>query len=131
MKKYILLLIVLVLFTACPLIELYSRIKFINNSNHVVRFEMSFNYPDTLIPNEFTGLAVCQGGKDCFNTFKNEEWKNSLAQLKKDTLIFFAIHGDTSAKYGAYKARQDYRILKRYLVHVKDLEKMNYTITYP
>jgi hypothetical protein len=59
-----------------------------------------------------------------------KDWDEVLVS-PKDTISMFILSKDTLDKYDWAKIRSDYNILKRYDLSLADLQRMNWTITYP
>jgi len=57
-----------------------------------------------------------------------EKWGDILPS---DTISMYILSKDTIDKYSWDLIRSGNRILKRYDLSIKDLEKQNWTITYP
>jgi hypothetical protein len=58
-------------------------------------------------------------------------WDKYFETLPYDTLSLFIFHTDTLNMYSWDEIRDDYKILKRYVFSYDDLERMDWTITYP
>jgi hypothetical protein len=58
-------------------------------------------------------------------------WNKFFQLLPHDTLSVFIFSTDTLNKYSWEEVRKEYKILKRYDFSLKDLQQMNWTITYP
>jgi hypothetical protein len=134
MKNLVVLLFILITATGCPIFEhTYTAAGLINNSSQQVRFQISFDYPNIMLPvsENQGGVAFCKAQSSCFLSYKKTNWDRLLSNVRKDTLVFFVVDFDTLTFYGYNKVRENDKILKRYLIHKEDLKKMNYTVTYP
>jgi hypothetical protein len=88
-------------------------------------------YPDTILP---------EAGYRVFPTIQPNEIRPILGRgykikefftiLPNDTMSVFIFHADTLEKYSWEVIRDEYKILKRYDLSLRDLKNMNYTITY-
>jgi len=87
----------------------------------------SLNYPDTSLSEEKPRLKMVYPNKYS-RIDSNEKWEDILPN---DTVCVFILSKDTVDKYSWDLIRSSNRILKRYDLSIKDLEKQNWTITYP
>jgi len=106
--------------------HVYS-IKVQNNTTDTIQFYASYAYPDTAIANEKPILKMAYPSKYSYWDSK-EKWEDVLPS---DTISMYILSKDTVDKYSWDLIRSGYRILKRYDLSIKDLEKQNWTITYP
>ncbi|MEX0968470.1 MAG: hypothetical protein WD077_14660 [Bacteroidia bacterium] len=110
-----------------------------NQSNHSVRTiinqggKFGLHYPDTSLPevSDRISIEILPGSKNAV-AGGDVTWAQIFAsQFPLDTLSFFVLHSDTVSKFIWNDIKSDYKILKRYDVSLTDLEKLNYTLTYP
>jgi hypothetical protein len=133
MKHIIILLILISTLFWCatcePFVESVYRIRLKNDSNRTLSYTFSFNYPDTLIPEDFNKLHGLPANKTAFYDSK-KDWEEVFAKdLSGDTLIIFVLEGVTKDTWDAIK--NNYTITKRYDLSFQDLEKLKWTVTYP
>ena len=57
-----------------------------------------------------------------------KEWKDVLP---KDTILIYILNKDTVDTYSWDVIRNNNKILKRYNLSIKDLEKQSWKVTYP
>ena len=128
MKKIILFFVIILLSSSCEvLFDKGYRIRVENNSNDTIQFYESYIYPDTSIVREKPILKMACPNKHSY-IGSREKWKDVL---HNDTISVFLISKDTFDTYGWGSIKFDYNILIRYDLSLKDLENMNWTVTYP
>ncbi len=106
--------------------HVYS-IKVQNNTTDTIQFYASYTYPDTAITNEKPRLKMAYPSKYSYWDSK-EKWEDILPS---DTISMYILSKDTVDKYTWDLIRSGNRILKRYDLSIKDLEKQDWTIFYP
>ncbi len=101
-----------------------------NNSQKSIAFLVSYNYPDTIIPDAYNKIrGVSPGSKTSYDS--KEKWEDVFSKLPADTLSIFIFDGDTLSKYDWQVVRNNYKILKRYDISLDDLYNNNGIIAYP
>ncbi|MEO6682812.1 MAG: hypothetical protein ABIN48_08285 [Ginsengibacter sp.] len=115
-----------------------------NNSQNVISSQSGFDYPDTLVSqiNIFLGYdsatrkinngdrySISWGQGSCFEALFSGGGSHEL--LMSDTLSLFVFSYDTLIKYDWETIRTQYKVLKRYDLSLKDLNQLNWTVTYP
>jgi hypothetical protein len=114
-----------------PLAKNVFRIWVENKTNKAITFLVSRNYPDTTIPDEENKLrGVAPSTRNPYD-FSEKKWSDVFDNLPADTLSVFIFSGDTLVKYNWQQIRSGYKILKRYDLSRQDIERLNYTTTYP
>ena len=114
-----------------------SSIELKNDSDTDINYYFAFGgeggllYPDTLLPLTLTpplpkARKGYSGYTDCHCT--EEEL---IDNLPADTLSIYIFHPDTLMEYTWKEIIEDYNILKRYDVSLEDLQRLNFTVTYP
>jgi hypothetical protein len=111
------------------LVDHVYSIKIQNNTNDTLLFFESYNYPDTSIVQDKPILTRVYP-KDFSHLDSKKDWDEVLVS-PKDTISIFILSKDTVDKYSWDKIRSDYNVLTRYDLSLADLEKLNWTITYP
>ncbi|MFA5971946.1 MAG: hypothetical protein WC780_06315 [Lentimicrobiaceae bacterium] len=111
------------------LVDHVYSIKIQNNSKYNVQFYESYNFPDTTIDVTKPRLKMVYASKYSYLDSK-KDWDEVLVS-PKDTISIFILSKDTLDKYDWAKIRSDYNILKRYDLSIADLQRMNWTLTYP
>jgi hypothetical protein len=109
------------------LVDHVYSIKIQNNTAEVIQFYASYTYPDTTIVNEKPRLKIAYPSSYSYWDSK-EKWEDILPS---DTISMYILSKDTVDKYSWDLIRSGNKILKRYDLSIKDLEKQNWTITYP
>lgn len=113
-----------------PFVEKVYSIRVVNDSTADVTSLISYEYSDTSIPNDYNRMAGIRSLD--FRYFDSRKpWKDVLASLPNDTLSLFFFSVDTIKRYGWEVTRDQYKILKRYDLSLKDLKQLNWTVTYP
>ena len=98
-----------------------------NRSNDAIYYLLSFYYPDTL-------LKKSEYPPDGNKILKHEVINNIPGDPcfeVTDTLIIFILNADTVETLPWDTIVERYLILKRYEVTKYDMERVNWTITYP
>lgn len=140
MKKFIVLLFLITVFlNGCDwfAMDRYYSICFKNNSESSIAayFTRPFPepdpfYPDTSLANKKPSLLeIPRNEKRYWNI--SYEYKYLFDAIPSDTISVFIFHADTINKFTWDEVRDGYKVLKRYDLSLKDLETMNWTITYP
>jgi len=90
-------------------------------------------YPDTTLPIDPNRacLATALPHEKTLAFMTNAKGENIIKNLPQETLSVFIIHADTLLKYTWQEIRDDYKILSRYDLSLKDLQMLNFTIPYP
>jgi hypothetical protein len=112
------------------------EINLVNNSGHSIGYYFATGgkygtyYPDSLPEtNDYIAYDISKVLQPGYESHLN--WEKFFQTLPKDTLSVFIFHTDTLNKYSWKEIRDGYKILKRYDLSLTDLERMNWTITYP
>ena len=118
-----------------PLVDVVYRIRVINNSPidmyiYKADADAETQYPDTLLPSSNTKFFKLQSNKIWYYDSKNK-WNENIKKLPADTLSVFLIDADIFENKDWNTICDNYLILKRYDLSIEDLEKTDYTITYP
>lgn len=109
------------------LVDHVYSIKIQNNSNDTVQFYASYNYPDTSMDAIKPRLKMAYPKNFTYLDSK-KDWKDVLP---KDTILIYILNKDTVDAYSWDVIRTKNKILKRYCLSLQDLEKQNWTVTYP
>jgi len=94
---------------------------------------MEHIYPDTTLPLNKPGMRFVPPNKKWafIETGSGGNWSQIFLQLPSDTLSVYLFNADTLAVYNWPQIQKEYKILKRYDLSLEDLERGNFTITYP
>jgi hypothetical protein len=133
MKQLIILLMMSALLwcaTCEPFVESVYSISLRNDTNQALSYTVSFNYPDTLIPSDYTKLRGLPATKTSFYDSKKDWDKVFKEDLPGDTLSFF-IFTDVVTEDNWESVRANYEVAKRYDLSLQDLERLNWTVVYP
>ncbi len=118
-----------------PFVDKFYDIIVINNSSgdvyvHKADLDAEKQYPDTLLPSSnATFLKIPANKRGYFDS--KTTWEENIKNLPSDTLSVFFIDGSTFENEEWDTIMDNYLILKRYDFSIEDLEKSNFTITYP
>lgn len=118
-----------------PFVDKAYRIIVINNSSkdvyvHKADLDAERQYPDTLLPtSNATFLKIPAKKRGYFDS--KTTWEENVKDLPSDTLSVFFIDGSTFENEEWDTIRDEYLIIERYDLSIEDLEKSNFTITYP
>lgn len=102
-----------------------------NQTNRQVNYLVSYQYPDTTIPDNYNGLGTVPALSYTPEDIKKDSWTEVFDQFPSDTMTVFIISTDTLIRYGWQQVRSGYKILKRYDLSKDDLARLNYEIVYP
>lgn len=114
-------------------------ITFINNTDKTICWKIGKSYPDTSLNMEttkwigtsrYTEQAVNPHSKGSFIEGDNKEaWFSS--NFVKDTIMIFIFDKYVLIDLPWEKVKNEYLVLKRYDLSLADLQRMNWTLTYP
>lgn len=118
-----------------PFGEYFYEILLVNKSNcdlyvYPAYRESENVYPDTLLPISYKFFNKVSSNSD-FTWSSQIQWKEIIQKLPADTLSVFLIDADIFENKDWNTICDNYLILKRYDLSIEDLEKTDYTITYP
>jgi hypothetical protein len=110
-----------------------QRLTLFNNTDSNCYIVHSSMYPDTSFKNTMYNYSeskerVNYAEKKSKSTIAELCWDDYFNNIKSDTLMIFVI---LDAGQGRENLKDHYTVLKRYDLTLKDLEKKNWTITYP
>ena len=113
-----------------PFVESVYFIKVQNNTNSKVAYLVSYNYPDTLIPDQYNQLSGIRE-MDYTSFDSKAKFDDVFAEKKASKISFFFFSTDTISKYGWSNIKSVYKILKRKDFTLQELKNTNYKVTYP
>lgn len=117
-----------------PLVDRFYSIEVNNESNDPIYFWLDWQkplqYPDTTLPENRPAL-IRIGPNDKFYVDSREEWKDILERLPADTLSVFILDGIVYENIEWSVIQDNYMILKRYDLSLKDLDQLGFSIHYP
>jgi hypothetical protein len=129
MRKLVLYLIIGVSLTSCSKpkqIYLY----FTNNADYDILVFKWYSYPDTNFYFEWGGTKVLANTQYAYGS-KNG-WDNDIKNNNAEhVLMLFIVHPDTLAKYSFDEISENYLFSKRYDLHLTELEKNGWQVSYP
>lgn len=135
MKKIVVLLVLVL--ASCEYSDREYPLVIVNNSNKKLGVYLGYSGYTEYYYSDTTICKTKPYTLDLFNQ-ANEwidhsriEWKEHLTQLPKDTMSIFILDMDTVNANPWQKIRENYKILKRYDLSIKDLEILDYRIPYP
>jgi hypothetical protein len=112
---------------------------FITFNNHSTRSVMIIDglkdskmnyYPDTLLPSTEPFLIEV-APNDFGKIISSIKWTEVINNIPSDTLSIYVFDSDTIRFYDWSKIKSDYKVQKRYDLSLEDMQKSNWTITYP
>ena len=108
----------------------HDSINVVNNSNQSIYFTISFIYPDTLLNSDPTSDISSRIQK---LSYKVDKYRRCLEGDFNYTskIMCFIYDANTLETTPWDTVVKKYLILKRYDLSLGDLQKMNWTITYP
>lgn len=128
MKLKIYLLIIICSLSSCQsLLDHVYGIKIQNYSNDTIVFYANYSYPDTAIAIKKPGLVMTYPKNYSYWDSK-KKWEDVLSN---DIISIFIFSKASVNKFSWDKIKQDYIILQRYDVSIKELKELNSAITYP
>lgn len=140
MKKIIIYFNTIILLISCDATNTASChkiIKVINNTNKSVYVDYSGGYPETdftkLISNPLISGATKTKANESnkYGIGNNGEcFENTFSRLESGVMQVFVFDGSTLETQGWDYIKANNLVLKRYDLTLKDLENMNWTITY-
>lgn len=145
-KKAIYLLLIFVLLDSCESWGGIQCLGLVNNSEMNVTFYpysllpisciYGPFYPDTILKQDSLSklslITIQPHSRFAFETgFNHRDIKKGLIPFESDTLMFFLFSTDTLKKYTWEEIKRDYKVLKRYDITGGELNKLNWTLTYP
>lgn len=105
---------------------------FKNTSNKNLKYAIGRNYPDTIPMVEDIRVVTIDALSSRSIEWSGVEWKYIYeSYYASDTMSLFILSCDTLAKYSWDQIREDYNILVRYDLSLKDLYKLDFRIVYP
>ncbi len=136
-----------ILVSSCELFIPDHMIAFVNNSDSDIYCRWTTRYPDTL-DIQYHIVASDDSRVSAHSSLDNiigrHDAESVIKSIPSDTLLIFVFEASTmdSIGYGnvkwmpLYKSMDDKRlydwlVLKKYVLSVEDLERMDWTITYP
>lgn len=131
MKRLVIYLFLLILANSCELFSdrVYSFWIY-NNSDVDLNYILGFNYPDTLVPNDYELIGSLKSFEKVPVDSK-ESWENVFNEMPLDTLSVFIFSRDSLVELGWNKLISEYIILKRLELSIEDIRLNDWTITYP
>lgn len=149
-NKLILLIGLVLLIDSCELLKPDHMIAFVNDSDRDVYCSWSSHYPDTLTI-QYEAVAGDHWSRVSAHSSVNNiipgiaDWVSIIERnIPSDTLLIFVLDASTMDSIGAgpvnwipmydtmdYKQLYDWLVMKHYTLSLEDLERMNWTITYP
>jgi len=131
LKKNVLLFVIF-MFSSCG--DYYQGFMFINNSSCDVHIYMDpfrnlelyeIAYPDTTIPKVIGGRQYNKGVSFSYG------YSHAKENVWVDTVSIFIFDVDTLNMYSFEEIRNGYKILQRYDMIYKEVQALQYEITYP
>ena len=137
MKIITSIILVFTLSNSCDkLMEKWHGIKIQNNTDKVIfvsagseRYGL-FSYPDTVLTTSRPSLLSVSPTH--YNNLRSSiKWKEIIENLPEKKLSIYFFNSDTINQYSWQEIKLGNKIMKRFDVTIEDLERLNYSITYP
>jgi hypothetical protein len=130
LKKVTLLMVIITLCSYSCHRDEHRYIYVINNYDKAIYYGISFSYPDTSI---LTIQVVPGDNGNISHKIKSGEQKTIMAEVfsLKPTMQFFIFDADVIESTPWDSIAVHSMLLKRFQYTVSDMEKCNWTITYP
>lgn len=112
----------------------HTEVTILNNSDSDIYFGLSLRYPDTLIlyPNPASAGDYYKVEKHSRKKDIDDECiENIFEENSSGTLMYYIYDAQTLETVPWDSVVKKYMILKRYELSLDDLQRMNWTITYP
>lgn len=129
-----------VMLSGCPDWSMDKRypLYIFNNSERGIGFYLALGgnngtyYPDTILPKSNQNLISKKiNPSSTYYCASGYPWDEVINDLTSDTMSIFIFHSDTLDKYSWDEVREGYKILQRYDLSLKDLQKLDWSVTYP
>ncbi|MCK9618285.1 MAG: hypothetical protein M0R21_10685 [Lentimicrobiaceae bacterium] len=121
--------------------DCHKTIQFINNSNKSLYLMGDLYYPDTL---DFIHSSSPEPESTIYKVYPNKNNTKALRRrvcfedafddgmsIPSDTLMVYVFDAEIIEKIPWSSVTHYYLVLKRYDLSLQDLQRMNWTITYP
>ncbi len=151
MKKNITLFLIelIILINSCDKFEPDHKIAFVNNSDSDVYCSWGSHYPDTLKIEYHTVAGDHWSKVNAHSKVSNiipglYDWVSIIETIPSDTLLIFVLDANTMDSIGPGhlnwnpiyhsmddKQMYDWLVKKHFTLSVEDLERLDWTITYP
>ena len=116
--------------SSCNRSEWYKYIYVKNDSNKPIYYEISYDFPDTTLKKseDFPGI----NGRRAYKIMPEEQaFLNASHFAYNPTMQLFLFDADVIEHEPIDSVVAHYKVLKRYQFTESDLQKVNWTITYP
>lgn len=112
------------------------EVSFYPYSFYPISLKYGSLYPDTVLKldtlEDYSLINIqphCRAG--FVTSFNHRDIKKGMIPFESDTLMFFLFSTDTLKKYSWEEIKRDYKVLKRYDITGGELNKLDWTLTYP
>ncbi len=119
----------------------HRRVMIVNEFENSIYVRHSFIYPDTVdfytpfsktdahifkvLPNDKSDIPLFMG-RDCWEVLIKDK-----GLVSSDTLMIYVFDGELIENISWDIISSEYKVLRRYDVSLEDLQRLNWTITYP
>ncbi|MDP4291881.1 MAG: hypothetical protein Q8908_12430 [Bacteroidota bacterium] len=130
------LLLIMCAFSCEKIAEHKYAIKFYNHSTKSVMIVEGMEevglylYPDTTLPTQRPFLIQVIPN-NYGEILSSNKWADEINSIPSHILSIYVFSSDTIKAYDWSKIKSGYKVLKRYDLSLGDLQKSNWTITYP
>lgn len=128
---------IFILSNSCEkVMEKWYTIKIQNNTNKVIFVSAGcdkyglFSYPDTMLTTNKPSL-LSVSPNDYNNLRSSIKWEEIVKEQPEGRLSIYFFNSDTLNSYNWAQIKDGNRVMKRIDLSVEELDKMNWTVTYP
>lgn len=109
------------------------RLKIINKSNKTIYGDFYQSYPDTTLSlhSHFDNASEKAASNETITLVRGGSWDNAFKEEIHQKLMVFIFDAAVINTTPWDTIRKNYLILKRYDLTLEDLQKLNWSITYP
>ena len=129
MKKFILIFILITLFSCEELVEQTYKFNVRNESDSELYFTIGYKYPDTTLSTENTTNRILPMSTFRLGGFQTQD--KIFDEALNDTLSFFFLTKETIENNEWNEIRSNYLVLKRFDVSYDDFQSLDFEIVYP
>jgi hypothetical protein len=109
------------------------RLKVVNNSKDMIYADFYQSYPDTTLSSNshFDGEILKARPNDTITLIRGGSWENAFSSDITEKLMVYVFDAEIIEDTPWDTVKANYMVLKRYDLSLQELEKMNWTISYP
>lgn len=109
------------------------RLKIVNKSDKIIYADFYQSYPDTTLSiySHFDDTSAKAFPNETISLIRGGSWESAFNSEIKQKLEIFIYDAKTIENLPWETIKKNYLVLKRYDLSLGDLQKMDWTITYP